>query len=125
MTLLHVSDEQLSRMIAEHLEPMPEGVSIAEYGVHGKGCWRKSYNGQWETRDMVNDPAMTVTLLAHHGFVSLNFIEDGAKFYEACFCGESSHSEECGAKMETATNTRLGRAVAEAYALANHLEAKA
>lgn len=67
---------------------------------------------------MVSDPAMTVMLLELPGFVDLCFVdEDG--LYDVTFCGEEVHTLECGAKMKTAQHAKLGRAVAEAFAISH------
>lgn len=130
MTISEVSDQELSRWIAEKLEPEPEKIN--EHGDSRGGWWLWCYQhrlhgteivdtGKWQPRNVVNDPALTVKLIEHSGFVSLFLLEDGKEpcIYHAEFCGAVSHSLDCGENMRVASNPDPGRAIAEAFALAN------
>ena len=133
-----LSDEALSRWIAEKIEPMPtkrpnwsHAESATKVWVSAfKGYYRKAYPPNqegypeawygWKVRDMVNDPAMTVMLMERAGIgvepttngfdgkrqdcwqaYPLDFSKDPLRIY--AFTGYGS----------------IGRAVAEAFALAN------
>lgn len=69
MKLSEMTGEQKSWWIAEHLQPLSTLPSIQDYietwgTARSKKYWHPSYDGtQWEAKDMVNDPAMTVMLL--------------------------------------------------------------
>lgn len=136
--LSELPDEELSRWIAEKMEPLDrkrfqchaaKTDCIREFHDDSpKEWWRRdreqSYDesymkpdAPWQPRS-INEPEICLRLLKHPGFVSLNLLLPEAK-YEACFCGETEHHDECGAKMETTLNTRFERAIAEAFALAN------
>jgi hypothetical protein len=112
--LSKVSDGQLSKVIAEFLEPV---------GTEAPKCWRiymlAIQLDVWEPRNMVNDATMTVMLmekLSNTYIVRIDTLESGHVqiAYEADLeTGTCDWLTECGS---------LGRAVAEAFALANKLE---
>ena len=67
-----ISDEELSRLIAAHLEPMNKLPDIDEENCKtvvdfGIRCWtiesRHKYDQHFEPRNMVTDPAMSMMLL--------------------------------------------------------------
>ena len=124
-----LSDDELSRWIAEKLEPKsaltPATAYVSMWGLHkGTTCWRTERNAaslkiddwvQWQPRDMVNDAAMMAMLMESGISVQVEPMprDDEAKF--------------CAYKLETEISVQhnvLGRAVAEASALANGWEAK-
>ena len=120
-----LTDGQLSRWIAEKLEPL-ESLPKENVSPSPLGFWHRprvftghTFDHSWQPRDMVNDPAMTVMLLANRKFVSLNQIEDCDEGpWEACFCKHAQHSIACEAFATVMADT-MQRAVAEAFALAN------
>lgn len=120
MKLSELTDEQISQWIAEKLEPKPAiGISYSKMAAEGRLWWYGEQNGYikcWP-RDMVSDPAMTVMLLEKllkSGFndvqhtTTLTYWKNVAKWE----CDE-------GAAKRALTTQSLGRAVAEAFMLAN------
>jgi len=65
--------------------------------------------------DMVSDTAMTVMLMEKDSFVSVT-LDEGVYYVD--FCGRDHHNENCD-DFHSADSSKLGRAVAEAFALAN------
>lgn len=131
MKISEVSDVDLSRWIAEKLEPKPdEHLCGGKYNPYAhrnvyecpacifRGLQKRTFqfftfsnDRFWQPRDMVHDPAMTVMLLEKMGrhterplTVSVTTI---TAYWQVDFGGA------------IAGNERLGRAVAEAFALAN------
>ncbi len=106
-----MTKDELSRWIAEKMEP----VALAT----GQTDWWQYQRHNEDTRRPrpYDDPEIAMRLLNHDGFVSLNFLEPGV--YEAIFCGEDVHTDQCGDKMATSQSTAPERAIAEAFALAN------
>ena len=132
-----LSDKELSRWIAEKLEPEPERglpywkrCEIPCSACDGTGanadrtasCRRCQGYGKVYSRcprDMVNDAAMTVMLL-ERGLGSLDWVSDGDfKMWRGGF-ERQDHS-----RIEYVTAKTLGRAVAEAFALANGFDGEA
>ena len=121
LSLSTYSDEELSRLIAESIEPFDE----REFNMKGppdktcmfrwspKRCWRNGIQGprdnDWRSRDMVNDPAMTdmlwKTLIQRYDLET------------ACY-----YVAETRAAQDNGSAEIWNRAVAEAYAYANGLE---
>lgn len=126
-----MTDEQLNRAIAEHIYGKKIKVHFQGYDAERRFPYFIPSGKPWRTHqidakplpDFLADPACTVMLMERPGFVSLNFISE-EYVYEAEFCGEQEHSDNCGARMETRTDKKLGRAVALAYVAAFGLEAK-
>ena len=119
------SDEELSRAIAEHIEPKPTwdkpGTGSMDLIVSRRGAWTipetciTPYGAsdmcyRHQPHNMVKDPAMTVMLLEKlpPGHV-IDIEDDGTvtifRYEDVVPCGEG----------------RLGRAVCEAYAQAHRL----
>ncbi len=109
-------DEELSRWIAEKLG-WKRGSVVAVFSY--EGWYDPEGHFQVDDPDMVNDPAMTVTLIKHHKFVSLNCLDDEPCEYEATFCKSETHSVEGCNDFATAFAETPERAVAEAWAMAN------
>ena len=123
MTLNTVKDQELSLWIAEKLEPAPAWTPLRKsreylgtFYSDGK-CWQRRFDGEQgqrpqEPRDMVNDPACTVMLmeklLCHHG-VKLD------RGVDPDYC----LSWFDGQKWSEVDGESLGRAIAEAFALAH------
>ncbi len=93
MTLQELTDRDLSKWIAEKLEPNPGDYDDAD----------------WQARDMVNDPAMTLMLLEKlmASQFSTNLLLKNHRAVIETF------------ELGRATYSSLPRAVAEAFALAN------
>ena len=119
-TIRDLSDEDLSRWIVDGLEPLTQDkygdaqpLITALEPQYWVWC-----DGIWQPRDMVNDAAMTVMLM-ERGLGSLDWVSDGTfKMWRGGF-ERQDHS-----RIEYITAKSLGRAVAEAFALANGWEAK-
>ena len=121
-----MSDAELSRWIAEKLEPKPAPQKYSsnkfKYWLFDSPCGESQAIVDCRPRDMVNDPAMLKMMTGLPGFISLDHVsdvEDGS-FYEASFCGAETHSPDCGAKIETAQHpTEPQKATALAFYKAN------
>lgn len=117
--LSKLSDLDISQWIAEKISPQPADIESihnepqylvwASFWSSDKQCWT------YLPRDMVNDPAMTVMLMQRESFVDLMLIEGQ---YEANFCASETHSEDCFDFYKSESKS-LGRAVAEAWMIAN------
>ena len=129
MTISALSDLELSRWIAEKIEPS-ETLPHVYAKLSPLAVWecRRQFTGhtfqfEWQPRDMVNDPAMTMLLqkiliarrdLGFHGAMTLVFDSytiTGTWMQIAKRTGK-----------EFADVEDLGRAWAEAFALANGWE---
>lgn len=122
MTIAEVSDADLSRWIASRFEPtlMICEHYVSLWGPHkGTKYFNTAFdvaddgdtliNLRWEPRDMVNDPAMTVMLLEKMTLAHLMFLRS-TNMWRCCADGREQHFVH---------SEKLGRAVAEAFALAN------
>jgi hypothetical protein len=133
---LNCSDEQLSRLIAEHIEPEPSGhlcsgppynVCAADNPYECPACIFRGLERQkkfkyfrfvdrtWRPVDMVNDPACTVMLLE-------KLIPAEGPAFRLSQTSQFWYVRGEGSSASVATrSTTLGRAVAEAYARAKGL----
>ena len=122
MKLTERSDAELSRWIAEKLEPLNSLPFHDEYsdrlerrgGCHPLGaprCWQWQPLAKqfWQPRDMVNDPSMTVMLLEK--LLVLDTVSITKAPNGPCYMIASEKPQE--------VKPSLGRAIAEAYALAH------
>ncbi len=120
MNIQELSDEKLSRWIAEKIEPKPEGepwtvpldsplrvwhASIASAICDGR---QPAY---WKLRDMVSDPAMTVMLMEK--LLSVQRLDIWTHF-----AGGDVHINTLNPLIHGCSKT-LGRSVAMTFALAN------
>ena len=127
MTISELTDEQLSRWIAKKLEPCPAKDAIPAgstynvskpsrwllVGVSSTGAWWCHFDidfgysiGDWQPRDIVNDPAMTVMLLEK---LSRYYVELSGRFINGTM------HYICNKHLNP--TLVLGRAVAEAFTL--------
>lgn len=130
-----ITDQELSRLIAEKLEPNPEfdneiGETLWQYWLRSPitarskgGLWflDRIEDGVGPKPISVDDPAMTVMLIGLPGFMSLCQMDSPAHEscrYHAAFCGAAEHTKDCGTHIEMAYADSTGRAVAEAAAKA-------
>lgn len=135
MTINELPDADLSRWIAEKMEPMPDYTPTITGAIGGlivmtdhasvTEAWMFRFGQQqgpnaycWLPRDMVNDPAMTVMLI---GLLSdrnlvIRRAEDH-KEWVVYFWEDRVNNSVPIAK--TIHSGNLGRAVAEGFALAN------
>ncbi len=123
---MRMTDSELSLKIAESLEPRPKIQHPDDYWYDIKsplGFWRAQYfeGSGWRVipNDFVNDPAMTMMLIKTPGFLSLKARLSGdIQEYQATFLKPvTSKPFICECDWED----DLGRAVAEAYAMAKNL----
>lgn len=125
-----ITDSDLSLRIAEHLF-QPDKTRCGRCGWPLKERIEDGCTAQVctmidppirRTPDMVNDPAMTVMLMKRKDFVSVDQISDGSEpeIYDATFCSAEVHSLDCH-RLFDVQNPKLGRAVAEAFAIAKGL----
>ena len=120
-----MSDEALSRWIAEKLEPLsllpplPDELVVGDH-MPGPTCWiavQRYSEGdivRWQFRDMIHDPVMTVMLITN-GATSVQFAPSPCE-------GETKF---CAYKLETEISQQgngPGRAIAEAFALSKGIE---
>lgn len=130
MTTTHVgqlSDEELSRWIASKIEPEATlpwdcgGYSTLRVWRRNKRMMEHKFEWHWTPRDMVSDPAMTVLLLEKLLKKGANICGSGAAVIGAEW---PDVVVEYGATTEqSVTSSRLGRAICEAFALANNYPA--
>jgi hypothetical protein len=126
MGAVEISDESLSRWIAEKLEPMPndtpdEVAVLDEWPLSNGKNWQlvSSYGEgdvlHWEPRNMVTDPAMTVMLLEKMGTAEL---EPDLSYENGCW--HVYTLRDVGPQfVDFSRKLKIGRAVAEAWAIAN------
>ena len=131
-----ISDEELVRMIAEKLEPFstlpnPEHRSVSPFGRDSQhGAWvctlandgiplKRKATHVWMPQDMVNDPAMTVKLLEklHDDFGNVALCGDNGWGVTVCHIDENG-VETVYTRPSLTNSQTIGRAVAEAWALA-------
>ena len=127
-TMTDFSDEQLSRWIAEKLEPLStlpneDDCDHADMEAFPTEYWLASYRmsrvtcmhvPSWEPRDMVNDPAMTVMLLEKMPEPSLWLESNPGDAVKIWGC-----SADMSTNLDNGWSDRIGRAVAESFALAH------
>ena len=102
MTISKLSDAELSRWVAEKIDPDK---------VLGNGIWFQAMYNQVKHHDMVNDPAMTVMLLGKLA---------ESPFYIKLLISDGLFTLEDGPRHWTAEPfSNFQRVVAEAFALAN------
>jgi hypothetical protein len=121
-----LSDEELSRWICNKEEPesslsevvwtktqsssFPSRANVRPGELSPRGYWKIGPGMKWKRRDMVHDAQMTVMLLSRlalQQIVALDICDDGS-------------TGILNAQLELITEApSLGRAVAEAWALAN------
>lgn len=126
---MNITDENLSRWIAEKLESF-ESLPDPEVGQYASKCWRVANRGHvpfkekgiafYGEADMVNDPAVTVMLIERLRcmWMTLTVSKHGVKVSIRTKRIPLGHR---GARhvIVYSEGERLGRAVAEAFALAN------
>lgn len=124
-----LTDEQLSRWIAEKLEPKPTyspkvtghiGLSVmTDLSTHSV-AWQWDFQSkQWHPRDLVSNPEMTVMLMEKmHEFGNVVIAGDNGWGVSVYFIDENG-IETWYSRPSQTNNQLLGRAVAEAWALAN------
>lgn len=117
---IKLSDEECSRWIAEKLEPKPVNTSVPEQ-PSPLGFWRSVYHHDtyrgstdWQPRDMVNDPAMTVMLMEKLGSTGDIQIIGMGEHWQFRHLGPAPEMEEIIVDAYP-----LGRAVCEAFMLAS------
>lgn len=123
MKISELSDSDLSRWIAEKLEIKPKEWQLdAPYLKHI--AWQY-VEKRWEPRDMVHDPAMTVMLLEklmrepkRDCYLTFDHYGELANQYELEI-GVTDAGYAQGLRGFILHGAQLGRAVAEAFALAN------
>ena len=132
MLIRDISDEDLSRWIADKFEPKPDfnitKVSTSEWVKRdlrispnwngsttsvGMWIWRGLHIGEWQPRDIVNDPSMTMMLLEKSKLSLIALDQD------TWMCGQQWMNGTVALYANAAKSKSLGRAVAEAFALAN------
>lgn len=134
MKVLQLSDKELSRMIAEFLEPKPDehlcsGRPYNPYAYRNvyecpaclfRGLKQRTFQfftftnkDCWQPRDMVNDPEMTVLLLEKLLPLGIGPRLSITAHGRPC-CGISGFENGWSCPADT-----LGRAIAESFALAN------
>ncbi len=110
-----LTDDEVSRWIAEKLEPGMNKRHPPFLHISPLQCWQGDVNHIFQPRDMIHDASMTVMLLeklAEYGLrfdseTSLSFHPE-LKTWCASICGITGVGRK-----------HLGRAVAEAFMLAN------
>jgi len=143
MRISEVSDQDLSKWIAEKIEPTPERfpnmvqLHITDPIWSAKLCWTlgcmlrddsgewiKNAEGvivgreEWQPRDMVNDPEMTVMLIEK---ARLSIQPELKAATTSCVfrAGITWMNGTVTMWNNSRTSERLGRAVAEAWAICN------
>lgn len=127
-----MTNEELSRLIAEHLEPLKslpnaDECDFAEMNEFPTEYWIATHRlsevtlmhvPEWQPRNMVTDPAMTVKLLTtktKYGF--LDIVDDN----QCVGIVDRDHWEWIFNVNLTKGRSNFGRAVAEAFAKAKGL----
>ena len=129
--LAKLTDVDLSRLIAESIELMPQTRPILGNQLSPAKCWRttcvdpKDHEGGfladlakgWQPRDMVSDPAMTVLLLERmRREFDLEISVIRIRFTSADVA--LTLRARLATRRDIAIHSSIGRAVAETYAVA-------
>lgn len=118
MKVSELSDNELSRLIAESIEPKPDYSRVPDNRPE-MWEWREMLEDVygWKARDMVTDPSMTMMLMERgkmHVMYSKWPTGLGEQMRETGWLATSGGPWQ-------GRSDRLGRAVAEAYAVAFNL----